>query len=97
MISLKMGPAELNCSHSIGMSLDPEKQFECRECGAKDLDDSTRRVFGIYVCKKCMRELPDKYSLLTKTEAKEVSVMPVPMNVQTAKQMHRCALLRTTS
>ena len=62
----------------IGMSLDPEKQIACRECGAKDLDDTTRRVFGIFVCKKCMRELPNKYSLLTKTEAKEVSITPVP-------------------
>ncbi|KDN39841.1 DNA repair protein [Tilletiaria anomala UBC 951] len=54
-----------------GISLDPDKQTQCRECGTKEIDDVTRKVFGMLVCKMCMREKPEKYSLLTKTEVKE--------------------------
>lgn len=31
------------------------------------------QVFSIRVCKKCKEKFPEKYSLLTKTECKEVS------------------------
>lgn len=43
----------------------------CSECGSKDLDFKLYNVFGIKVCKCCREALPEKYSLLTKTEVKE--------------------------
>jgi len=42
----------------------------CHECGTKDLDFRLWRVFGTRVCKDCRRKIPEKYSLLTKTECK---------------------------
>ena len=37
-----------------------------------DIDQTYRKVFGCLVCKRCQNEKPEKYSLLTKTECKEV-------------------------
>lgn len=43
----------------------------CRECGSRDIDEQIRTVFAILVCRSCQRKLPEKYSLLTKTEVRE--------------------------
>ena len=53
--------------------LDKGKNPQCGECGSIDVDQTFRKVFGCLVCKKCQNEKPEKYSLLTKTECKEVS------------------------
>lgn len=53
------------------MSIDPKQNPKCIHCGTTDLDEQLRNVFGIMVCGNCKKELPDKYSLLTKTECKE--------------------------
>jgi DNA-repair protein complementing XP-A cells len=55
-----------------------EKNPKCRECESLDLDQTYRKVFGCLVCNKCKTDLPDKYSLLTKTECKDVSTSPSP-------------------
>lgn len=52
------------------MFLDSTKNPKCRECGSVDLDLTFRNVFRCFVCKKCINEYPEKYSLLTKTECK---------------------------
>jgi DNA-repair protein complementing XP-A cells len=44
---------------------------KCRECGSLEIDWKWQDVFGIGVCKACIEKIPDKYSLLTKTEARE--------------------------
>ena len=45
---------------------------QCRECGSLDIDWKWEDVFnGLCVCNACREKLPDKYSLLTKTEVKE--------------------------
>ena len=45
---------------------------QCRECGSLDVDWKWEDVFnGLCVCNACRDKLPDKYSLLTKTEVKE--------------------------
>lgn len=44
---------------------------KCRECGILEIDWKWDEVFGISVCNACKEKLPDKYSLLTKTEARE--------------------------
>lgn len=45
----------------------------CQDCGSKELNDQIRRTFGVKCCRACERKYPEKYSLLTKTEVKEVS------------------------
>ena len=50
---------------------------KCNECQSIDIDQSYRKVFGCLVCNKCKNEKPEKYSLLTKTECKEVRDHPL--------------------
>lgn len=55
-----------------GISLDLQTRPTCESCGSPEIiDHPFKRVFGILVCKKCEREKPELYSLLTKTEVKE--------------------------
>lgn len=51
-----------------GVDLDVESAERCVECGSPELDASINRYFGVKVCRRCSKENPDKYSLLTKTE-----------------------------
>ncbi|KAJ2470933.1 DNA repair protein rad14 [Coemansia sp. RSA 2322] len=57
----------------IPFSPDPDDALKCCECGSIDLDVVYLKVFKAMVCKPCIDKIPDKYSLLTKTEAKEAS------------------------
>lgn len=50
---------------------DRSKQKTCRECGSLEIDWKWEEVFGCCVCASCKETYPEKYSLLTKTEAKE--------------------------
>ena len=45
---------------------------KCKECQSIDIDYNFKKTFGCLVCNKCKNDLPEKYSLLTKTECKEV-------------------------
>ncbi|KAJ2696665.1 DNA repair protein rad14 [Coemansia spiralis] len=51
--------------------LDPDDGQACCECDSADLDVAYLKMFKTMVCKSCIDKLPDKYSLLTKTEAKD--------------------------
>lgn len=42
-----------------------------------EIDQTYKKVFGCLVCNRCKNEKPEKYSLLTKTECKEVSLSSV--------------------
>ncbi|PWZ02274.1 DNA repair protein [Testicularia cyperi] len=54
------------------ISLDAQTRPTCESCGSPEIiDHPFQRVFGIHVCRKCEREKPELYSLLTKTEVKE--------------------------
>lgn len=44
---------------------------KCRECGSREIDWHWEEVFGCCVCSGCKDKVPEKYSLLTKTEAKD--------------------------
>lgn len=44
---------------------------KCRECGGLEVDWVWVDVFGVGVCGGCKEKGPEKYSLLTKTEAKD--------------------------
>ena len=63
--SRKEGPFE------PGLSVLDRKGKKCRECGTLEIDWQIEEVFGCCVCEKCKKESPDKYTLLTKTEAKD--------------------------
>lgn len=45
---------------------------KCKECKTIDIDHNFRKTFSCLVCNKCKNDFPEKYSLLTKTECKEV-------------------------
>ncbi|EFI28577.1 hydrophilic protein [Coprinopsis cinerea okayama7 len=51
---------------------------KCRECGTVDIDQTYKQVFRCLVCKKCINEKPELYSLLTKTECKEDYLLTDP-------------------
>jgi DNA-repair protein complementing XP-A cells len=57
---------------SIAIYLDPSLNPKCNECQRIDIDQTYKKVFGCLVCKNCQNDKPEKYSLLTKTECKEV-------------------------
>jgi DNA-repair protein complementing XP-A cells len=61
----KAGPFE------PGISGLKDTTTKCRECGILEIDWKWDEVFGISVCNACKDKIPDKYSLLTKTEARE--------------------------
>jgi DNA-repair protein complementing XP-A cells len=50
---------------------DGDKRKSCGECGTLEIDWRWLDVFDVAVCNACKEKLPDRYSLLTKTEARE--------------------------
>lgn len=58
---------------NVAVYLDSNLNPKCRECGSVSVDHVYKTIFGCLVCTKCKDEHPEKYSLLTKTECKEVS------------------------
>lgn len=51
---------------------------KCRECGTLEIDWLWDDELGVQVCNSCKERLPEKYSLLTKTEAKEDYLLTDP-------------------
>lgn len=65
--------------YPVAMHLDPTLNPKCKECQTMDIDYAFRKVFGCLVCNRCKDKYPEKYSLLTKTECKEVWMrLPFP-------------------
>jgi DNA-repair protein complementing XP-A cells len=50
---------------------DKSKQKTCRECGSLEIDWKWEEQLRCQICHSCKDKFPDKYSLLTKTEARE--------------------------
>jgi len=48
-----------------------DKGKKCRECGSLEIDWQWEEVFKCPVCSRCKEKFPERYSLLTKTEAKD--------------------------
>ena len=70
----KAGPFEPGIS-----ALEAEaKNRKCRECGSLEIDFQWEEVFNICLCNLCKDKFPDKYSLLTKTEAREDYLLTDP-------------------
>ena len=55
-----------------------EQQKLCRECGTMEIDWKWEEILGVAVCNSCRDKHPEKYSLLTKTEAKEDYLLTDP-------------------
>ena len=70
----RAGPYEPGISNNIS----EKEPVKCRECGILEVDWKWHDVFGIAVCKSCQDKFPDKYSLLTKTEAREDYLLTDP-------------------
>ncbi|CCH41109.1 DNA repair protein [Wickerhamomyces ciferrii] len=51
--------------------VDMENAPKCFECGSFELNMKLFEHFKCRVCKRCEKNIPDKYSLLTKTESRE--------------------------
>lgn len=63
----KAGPFE----PGLSAIADKAERKKCRECGNLEIDWVWEEVFGCCVCGGCKEKLPEKYSLLTKTECRE--------------------------
>jgi DNA-repair protein complementing XP-A cells len=50
----------------------------CRECSSLEIDYKWDEIFGYAICNVCKEKFPEKYSLLTKTEAKEDYLLTDP-------------------
>ena len=50
----------------------------CRECQSMEVDANLMTNFNVRACRKCIKALPEKYSLLTKTECKEDYLLTEP-------------------
>ncbi|KAI9893655.1 MAG: hypothetical protein M1814_005870 [Vezdaea aestivalis] len=61
-----------------GISANPEERKVCRDCGGLEIDRKWDDVFKCRVCNACKEKYPDKYSLLTKTEAREDYMLTDP-------------------
>ncbi|GME84439.1 unnamed protein product [Ambrosiozyma monospora] len=51
--------------------LDIANAPRCQECDSIELDQQYLQIFNCKVCKSCIEQKPDRYSLLTKTECKQ--------------------------
>jgi len=50
---------------------DKSKRKTCRECGSLEIDWKWEEMLRCCICHSCREKYPERYSLLTKTEAKE--------------------------
>ncbi|CAK7275188.1 DNA repair protein rad14 [Sporothrix epigloea] len=71
---LKQGPFE----PGLSVLVDTKEQKSCAECGSREIDWVWEEVFAVSICTACKDKLPEKYSLLTKTECKEDYLLTDP-------------------
>jgi len=75
----RTGPYEPGLSVLDGNSGIPvQAQKKCRECGAREIDWLWDEELRCQVCNSCKDAHPEKYSLLTKTEAKDDYLLTEP-------------------
>lgn len=59
--------------------IDVSKAPKCYECGSLEIDPDLYSNFGeVRVCRRCKKEKPEKYALLTKTECREDYLLTDP-------------------
>lgn len=64
------GGNELELTWAVAILMDTSPR--CKECNTLEIDHQFLKMFQTKVCNGCKKKLPEKYSLLTKTECKEV-------------------------
>lgn len=69
----RAGPFEPGIS-----AMKDEETKRCRECGVLEIDFKWSDVFDVAICNACKDKYPEKYSLLTKTEAREDYLLTNP-------------------
>ncbi|KAJ4417372.1 DNA repair protein rad14 [Neurospora sp. IMI 360204] len=74
----KAGPYEPGLSVLTDKEDAAKERKKCRECGSLEIDFVWEETFGCAVCGKCKERWPERYSLLTKTEAKEDYLLTDP-------------------
>lgn len=74
----KVGPYEPGISVLMDKDDKNKERKKCRECGSLEIDFVWQETFGCAVCGKCKERYPERYSLLTKTEAKEDYLLTDP-------------------
>ncbi|KAB8627235.1 hypothetical protein FH972_026068 [Carpinus fangiana] len=77
----RQGPFEPGLSSlqgRLGYDGETEARHACEGCGGLEIDWKWVEVFGRRICGVCKDRFPDKYSLLTKTEAKEDYLLTEP-------------------
>ncbi|CCC10995.1 hypothetical protein SMACR_08795 [Sordaria macrospora] len=74
----KAGPYEPGISVLSDKEDTAKERKKCRECGSLEIDFVWEETFGCAVCGKCKERYPERYSLLTKTEAKEDYLLTDP-------------------
>lgn len=74
----KAGPFEPGILQSSTGANGEEKKTTCAECGSLEVDWLWAEIFSLRVCNACKEKLPEKYSLLTKSEAREDYLLTDP-------------------
>ncbi|KAL9082018.1 MAG: hypothetical protein Q9159_006814, partial [Coniocarpon cinnabarinum] len=69
------GPYEPNLGHLNSEQL---RERGCQDCGSLEIDFLWADLLQTRVCQKCKDALPEKYSLLTKSEAREDYLLTEP-------------------
>lgn len=64
--------ARILLTSATAIYMEPSLNPKCSDCQSMDIDHTYKKTFGCLVCNKCKNEKPERYSLLTKTECKEV-------------------------
>ncbi|KAJ1980201.1 DNA repair protein rad14 [Dimargaris verticillata] len=67
----RIKPVEKTLLEDLPIPLDRDLAPKCRECGSLDVDPLFFKIFTLTVCPACKQAHPEKYSLITKTEAKQ--------------------------
>ncbi|ORX69823.1 DNA repair protein [Anaeromyces robustus] len=68
---LKDKEPEKKVKHLLPIDLELQNNPKCQECDSLDIDYNYLDNFNVKVCRNCRTKMPEKYSLLTKTECKE--------------------------
>lgn len=65
--------------HDLAPPIDISQAPKCFECGSLELDPNFYQNFNeVRVCRRCMKDKPEKYLLLTKTECREDYLLTDP-------------------
>lgn len=68
---LRFGSLHPDVILQLAPGLDPIRGPRCVECKTIEIDHKFLEVFNVAVCNTCKKAVPDKYSLLTKSECRE--------------------------